>query len=437
MRCDHWLAAPQTGKPKSMGTSAVGPWRGSAVHPRIDARIVGASSSLSEIEHAWRELLAASGDRSAMQLPDWMLTWWQVYSANREPAVILFHDQQRLVGIAPLCRRLNRYGPGLSFQRLELMGAGVAEEDSVCGEYVGLLAQPGYENRIADRFVSGLYNDDFGPWHECVLSMMDASSPMTRALGDALARASIDVAGTVDYEAFYVPLPASWEAYLAGLAKKRRQWIRSTMTNFHAWCDGRPVILRHATDAHSLRAGLDILADLHSRRWGSVGVAGAFDRPRFRRFHNVFAERLLARDHLDLTWLEIGGEAWAAQYNFVTGGRVHFYQGGRRMDVPSRVGLGNVMIILALQRAIARGDTEFDFLGGESEYKTRFATHRRTLTELRVARAGLREGALQTAKAAARSFRLLSEAIRPSQEARPSPVMHSDFRQARNVTDLS
>jgi CelD/BcsL family acetyltransferase involved in cellulose biosynthesis len=406
-------------------------------HSLIGVRIVGATSGLPAVEHAWRELFSASGNRSAMQLPEWMLTWWQIYSANREAVLIEFHDEGRLIGLAPLCRRLKRYGPGLSFQRLELMGAGVSEVDSVCGEYVGLLARPGYERRVSERFVAGLYNDEFGPWHECVLSMMDGSCPMTLALNDAFASTGHEVTSTIDCEALYVPLPATWDEYVARLGKKRRGWIKSTMTDFTNWCGESGYRLERATCEASLRTGLSILTDLHSRRWGSLGLPGAFDRPRFRRFHEVFAARLLAMGQLDLTWLTIDGVPWAVQYNFVTGGRVHFYQGGRRMDAPRRIGLGNVMIILAMQRAIERGDTEFDFLGGASEYKTRFATLRRPLTELRAARPGIREGALQTAKAAARSLRMLGHVVRPVQELRPSPVKRNDFRQARNVRDLS
>ena len=419
--------------------------RGESSNPRIDVRVAGAGADLARSEQSWRELLAESGNRSAMQHPDWMLTWWKFYSANREPAIVEFYDNGKLVGLAPLCRRLNRYGLGLSFRRLELMSAGVPDEDSVCGEYVGLLARPGAENLIASRFVSGLYDDEFGPWHECVLSMMDGTSAMTAALQEAFRRGGLDSRGISSSDALYVPLPSTWDAYLASMSKKRRGWIRSTMKDFTAWCGETGFRLEQATDLPSLHKGLTILTDLHSRRWGSIGMPGAFDRPRFRKFHEAFAERLLAAGNLDLTWLTIDGTPWAAQYNFVTGGRVHFYQGGRRMEAPSRIGLGNVMIILAMQRAIARGDSEFDFLGGESPYKTRFASHRRPLTELRVARPGLREGALQTARMAVRSLRMLGDVVRPSrgvrgqkiQEASPTPAMRSDLRQARNASDLS
>jgi CelD/BcsL family acetyltransferase involved in cellulose biosynthesis len=101
--------------------------------------------------------------------------------------------------------------------------------------------------------------------------------------------------------------------------------------------------------------------------------------------------RLLDRGALDLWWLEVGERPVAAVYNFVWDNKVHFYQSGRATDLPKKVRIGIVAHALVMQRAIAEGRREYDFLAGTTQYKMQMALSTRPLWRLRVVRSESRE----------------------------------------------
>src|SRR5690606_32717885 len=113
-----------------------------------------------------------------------------------------------------------------------------------------------------------------------------------------------------------------------------------------------------------------------------------FGSRRFLRFHELVMPRLLERGHLDLMWLSCKGEPIAAIYNIVWGDKVYFYQCGRRMDLPGKVRPGIAMHVYAMQHAIARGRTCYDFLSGVSRYKKQLAVAETPLIQVRATRPG-------------------------------------------------
>ena len=103
-------------------------------------------------------------------------------------------------------------------------------------------------------------------------------------------------------------------------------------------------------------------------------------------------------NRLDLSWITVGGEPVAAQYNLLGKNRIYFYQCGRKIEVPKQIRLGIFMNISMIKRGIALGYKEYDFLAGESGYKALFATGVRPLSRVRVSRRTAREGVLQALK---------------------------------------
>jgi len=64
-----------------------------------------------------------------------------IYGRGRELRVGLFHDGDRLVGVAPLCRRRFWHRPGIPMRRLEFLGGDDNEDDGVCSEYLRPIIQ--------------------------------------------------------------------------------------------------------------------------------------------------------------------------------------------------------------------------------------------------------------------------------------------------------
>ena len=100
---------------------------------------------------------------------------------------------------------------------------------------------------------------------------------------------------------------------------------------------------------------------------------------------------LLEQGPCELTWLVVRGEPVAAMYNVRRGGKVSFYQCGRKTGPAQRGPPRRRAALQAIRSAIEGGLREFDFLGGEATYKRQLATGSRPLVRLRIARPGLLE----------------------------------------------
>src|SRR5690606_24346713 len=102
----------------------------------------------------------------------------------------------------------------------------------------------------------------------------------------------------------YIPLPASFDDYLAALPSQSRYLVRKSLRDLESWA-GK--VEFHVADSLSrLEQGRKILECLHAERWSAAGKPGAFDSVRFRAFHDQIMLQLLERQCLELCWLSAG-----------------------------------------------------------------------------------------------------------------------------------
>jgi CelD/BcsL family acetyltransferase involved in cellulose biosynthesis len=324
-----------------------------------------------------------------MLSPAWIVNWWQVFGPHggRRLRVAVFTQGERLVGLAPLLARRQVYPLGIPFRRLELLASGEPEKDEICSEYIGIVAERGVERDVAAAFCSALASGQFGDWDELVAPGMAGDGPMPGLLLDALRSKGIDAESVPSGACSYVPLPQSWDDYLAALPSSGRYVVRRSLRDFESWSGGS-VELRFARTPSELDAGLLVLKALHAERWSGGGV---FNSKRFNAFHDAVTRDLLAENALELSWLVARGQPIAAAYNIVWNGKEYFYQSGRALDVPKEIRPGIVLHALAIRRAIVAGRLEYDFLRGRSQYKRQLATATRPLVRIRAVRAPVRD----------------------------------------------
>lgn len=355
-------------------------------------RLVTEQAELFAIAPQWHELLQASAAPEAMLDPSWLLNWWRHYGAGVELAVGLLYDGETLVGLAPLCIRQYVYRFVLVFRRLQFLGVDANEKDGVFSEYMGFIARRGYEEAVASLFVQALSAGGFGAWHEIVLAMMNGDNPMAGHIEASLARVGLAGSRRASMSGYYIKLPRTWDAYLQSLTSSRRYRIKNSLSRFEEWAAEKGGwTLERATTPETLEEGYAALVELHEERWRVEGGDGAFSSPRFKAFHRDYISSMLQSGDVDLCWLKVGGQAVAAIYTIRNGKNVLAYQYGRAMGLPARVRVGIVINALMIKEAIARGDEEFDFLGGEARYKVEFASDARDLVQIRAARPTARE----------------------------------------------
>ncbi len=314
---------------------------------------------------------------------DWLSCWWRHYGEREWPrrglfVLCAFEGGDRLVGIAPwLSERSAASGTTLRF-----LG-----EDEVCSDHVGLLCEPGRQSAVADAMADWLierapgrpFGQDEG-WDLIELEGVDADDPAS----EALARLAAGYGGTMHRRAgrkcWSIELPQTWEEYLARLSHSHRSQVRRADRRYLA--SGRAA-LHTVSSARELPAAIDLLIDLHTRRWRAEGRPGNFASRRFEAFHRDVMPRLLAAGHLQLHWLDLDGRPVAAEYQLSGAGSVYAYQAGRDPAVP-RGAAGRLALIATIRRAIEQGCRAFDFLRGDEPYKAHWRAAPRPTTRIRI-----------------------------------------------------
>jgi CelD/BcsL family acetyltransferase involved in cellulose biosynthesis len=350
--------------------------------------VIADGHELASYQGEWRDLLARSASNEPTLSPAWLVPWWHVYGkmGGRRLRALLFWEDGRLCGLAPLLRRVHRYYGSLPFRRLEWMASGEPEAEETCSDYLGVIAARGSETWIADAFAEAVAGDELGGWDELVLPSMDGQAAMPGLLRDALCARGVKAELIPAGAAPYIPLPATWADYLRALPGTHRARLNRSLRDFESWAGG-PAELVVARTPEQLAYGQRLLYDLHGARWSG----GVFAHPRFRAFHERVMHELHAEGALELAWLQVRAAPVAVIYNLVWNGKVYFYQSGRRTDLPRGVRPGIALHAHSIQAAIAAGRREYDFLAGTSRYKTQLALGERPLVRLRAARTRMRE----------------------------------------------
>jgi CelD/BcsL family acetyltransferase involved in cellulose biosynthesis len=363
-------------------------------------RVVRSLPALEECVPGWRRLLERASHAQAVLTPLWTLAWWREFGERdgRALRAMAVEEGGELVGLLPLSRRLALHRGAIPVRRLELLGTGEREEDEIGSDYVGGLVARGYEARAARAVADAIRGGALGEWDELRLASMSADDPWVARLGEALGACGITASIVAGAECPYIPLPGTWDAYLEALGSERRYVVTRSLRELDKWAGAAGWELRLAGSADELAEGKEALKRLHAERWSAKGRSGVFASARFERFHDGVMPRLLAGEDgasLELLWLVVRGEPVAAAYYLLYGGRVQFYQSGRRLDVPKGFRPGIALHALAIRRSIRANRSEYDFLAGASRYKRHLALATRHLVQLRAVAPGLRARAVE------------------------------------------
>ena len=353
-------------------------------HSGMRLEVVTRIDRLAEVAADWAGLLSRCHDSHPTLSPHWLLAWWSVFGADgagRALRSALFWERDRLVGVVPLLTRRVRANVVLPRRRLELLASGEDERDEICSDYIGAITDPALERPIAEALAGALVDGALGAWDELVMPSMDASRALPALLASALA-ARVSVSLGPSGSCPYIALPETWDGYLGALGGNSRHLVRRSIRDLEAWA-GDSLALRCADTEAGLVRGRAVLESLHAERWNAIGGPSLFDSDRFRAFHGRVMPDLFGRGELELLWLEARGQPVAALYNIVHAGKVYFYQGGRRMDLPKPLRAGIALHAYAIRRAIEKGRREYDFLAGRARYKLALATGARELCTLR------------------------------------------------------
>ena len=186
------------------------------------------------------------------------------------------------------------------------------------------------------------------------------------AVSDALRDIGLSPACEQHTVAAVLDLPATFDAYLAGIGKKDRHELRRKRRRFDR--EVGPAQL----ERRSGRGAVSLFADLHRQ---SSGDKGDFMTREIEEF--FVALHTEAGGVVDVL-VDGSGRACSVIFSFEDEEGFYLYNSAFDPDM-IQLSPGNVMLSLLIERAIAEGKHVFDFLKGDERYKFRLGAKTRPL----------------------------------------------------------
>lgn len=306
---------------------------------------------------------------------EWLRSWMEVNGelAREGGLAVLFAVQAwGPIGVLPWYVKGNgRIKPWW----LGMIGIGEERGAEVYPEFLDLLALPGHEEDVlrvisewieinagGDVYDSGLVADS---------ALILRLPPFADAPGYMRMRR--------EYPSPYADLSGGFEDYLKRLSSNARQQYRRLMRQG----DAAGLRFEEAQSPTEVDQFLEELFTLHQSGWKQRGERGAFADERVRKFYRSISQAMHPRGLMTITRLRTAQSATAAvQIGFRAGEAFHFYQSGMDSSLPE-LRPGILLHLHTMQFLAARGVTSYEFLAGESDYKSRMATGSRRLVRVR------------------------------------------------------
>jgi CelD/BcsL family acetyltransferase involved in cellulose biosynthesis len=303
----------------------------------------------------WSEVVRLDPEGTVFHTPAYLKLWWEEFASGELRIAVALDDGGEIVGAC---------GFELADGQLRFLG-GFDVTD-----YQGPVSLPEARDEVAAGILASV---EALAWEGADLRGIPAGSAWASALERAAAGRGWTLERAEDGVAPLIELPASFEAYLAGLPAKLRHEIRRKERRLIEQV-GAPTVRfgRPATASKDM----DRFLGLHRE---SPGPKGRFMQPGMEIFFRRLTESLLPAHVFHLAFLEVRGTVAAAAVGFGFKDTFSLYNSAFDREFGA-VAPGMVLVADLLRRAADQGRRRFDLLKGDLPYKYRFgATPRRIL----------------------------------------------------------
>lgn len=313
--------------------------------------IIDSVSGMAEMAKPWNGLLVESRSNTIFLTWEWLYTWAECYiRSDRRLFIILVHKDHELIGIAPWCICHVR-GYGLSLKQVEFLG--IPETGS---DYLDVFTKRGKEKEVAYQIYHFLKTST-SLWDSVALRDMASDSLFLLHLKN---RMEEDGKYTELQYGSYCPsvsLPRTVDAFKSGLSSNRRQQFSRHLRLLAREGD----VVHRVQLAQDAGRALNELRPLYEQRWGDAD--GLF------RFLEKFISRTEATNVVQFDFLQVAGRNIAGLLHLRYGDTLSMYVMGIDHSFDKSISVGNILVGLSIEKAIADGFSNYDFLRGQEDYK--------------------------------------------------------------------
>jgi len=355
------------------------------------ATILTHVEQLEAIRAEWDALAHLDRRDGFFRTSRWYLAWHRRVRPDAQPFVITTRSAEgRLIGLAPFC--LYNY-QDLGF-RMETVGFAGAE--TVSGDFLDVLAVPDQRAGVLHTTLNALH-EGRSRWGLLQLGEVLVSSDLHAAVKSRADDMGLALREEQENICPFIELPPSFDAYLQGLSKSFRYYIRRRTKIILEEKGGRIEVCAGPAQATE---GINALVQLHHARWESRNDPGTLGRPGFVNFLRDICAQPPEGSSYRLYLLKFEGKPVGAFLLFYFGEAALYYQAGWDPHSPlERYSPGTFLMARSIQDAIESGLRYYEFLRGDEAYKFRWTKSTRRTITLLGARSAVARAYLRTAQA--------------------------------------
>ena len=289
----------------------------------------------------------------------WLQAWLQAYGET--DWLLLAYDGSELVSVSLWCEKHHRRPMGFHVQTLHLHHTGDEDRDQIWTEYNGLFCKADYQPLIYQHLLDNIFNThpyivevDTGLMLEQTTKLIDVSNYISEE------QLSVNS---------YIYCARDAGTHL-GFSSGLRAEINRTERGLNDLTTDN-VTIDIETDSTNCWHQFQDMKELHVQAWGETS---GFLNPHFMRFH----EHLITNDPCDVTAylvsLVVNGELLGRHYLLKHQETLYFYLGVTNKDVGKRIKVGTYLHAKTIEQLSHFQCVNYDFLGGDFNYKKRMAT---------------------------------------------------------------
>lgn len=320
----------------------------------------------------WNELLDRSSFPTAFLTWEWAHTWWKHFSEGKRLKILAVYDSKsHLVGIAPLYIVRKRIGL-LYLSILEFIGYG----ENKNSEYLDFLMDRDRGREVLEELGRHLLRGRNG-W-----DLLNLTNIREDSLTLKVYRRIFEESRCVLDENMpcpYIELPETMDEILLSFKPKKRGNLRNEKNRLNK---KHSVKILRENEIKSVSGGIDLLFDLHFKRFGGKSV---FYSEENRGFLKEVADILVPKEMLRLYVMKIDGEYASASLCLVYGRYILSYQTGYDPKWLKQ-NAAKVLLYDIIEQNINEKNEQFDFGRGDEEYKLHWTKKVRRTKDLMVFR---------------------------------------------------
>lgn len=318
--------------------------------------------SISDIKQIWEDISQNKSEPCSFFLSwRWIGNW--LNTLPELPKVFVFYSDTHETAPVGICLAgVNQFnGLGAQQSQLHLNQSGQRQYDQAWIEYNDIFSLDKFSGECRFAWVDYCFNElKFNSINiSTSLCSADAWQQNTQVIIDEEQSQGFGKRLTEDF-ADYAVLLRSFSKNRRAQIKRAKRFIESEFG----------VI---TIEQHDFETAVDCLphvARLHQQRWGGSEYGSGFSNPTFVQFHTQLLMTPADDSQAHILVFTAGEHCLGYLYNFVMDNKVYFYLSGiHYLSDDNKCKVGLVMHSLAMQFYAQQGCNDYDFLGGESDYK--------------------------------------------------------------------